>query len=288
MQYFNGEITISPKVVYWVGIPSILDKNKRLELLKNDILIIEHDGNSNSLYELKKSYNKYTAYFFNLENLLLKNKINNDNIYTFSTNIATFIDNLIPDRSLVHTSLIDDDLANIFRTHGISFLEKNLKDKKEVFSTLNNIIRPFFVEQGRLERSTLRLILLPMKYKVEIRNLSNSIMPVLEGYIKDLSLNGMCFRLSLKSDLSFFQTKERLKLKLFIKHYIVNIDLACIVRLDDEAGDVCVSFNINSERMIKEESSNCLTSLIYNWLINIIKKYGKIEISEKENQASDN
>lgn len=283
MKYSNGEITVSPKVIYWVGIPTILDKNERLELFKNDILVIDHDGNNDSLCELKKSYNKYTAYFYNLENILLKNKINNENLYSFSSNIATFIGNLIPERSLVHTSIIDDNLANIFRSHGIPYMEKNLKDKKAVFTTLYNIIRPFFIEKGRVERGMLRLILLPMKFKVNITILNNKLAPVLEGYIKDLSLNGLCFRLISKNDLFFFKLKERLKLKLLIKRNVIDIERAYISRIDNENCDIGVNFNIKDEKMIKEESANCLTLLIYNWLLNLIKEDGKGEVSKNVN-----
>ncbi len=284
MQYSNGEITVSPKVIYWVGIPTILDKNERLELFKNDILVIDHDGNNESLCELKKSYNKYTAYFYNLENILLKNKINNNDIYFFSSNIATFIENLIPERSLVHTSIIDDNLANIFRTHGIPYMEKNLKDKKAVFTTIYNIIRPFFIEKGRIERAMLRLVLLPMEFKVNITVLNNNLAPIIEGYIKDLSLNGLCFRLVSKKDLYFFKLKEKLKLKLLIKRNIIDIEKAYISRIDIENNDIGVNFNIRDERMIKEESANSLTLLIYNWLLNIIKIYGKIDVTKNEKQ----
>lgn len=280
MKYSNGEITVSPKVIYWVGIPTILDKNEKLELFKNDILVIDHDGNNDSLCELKKSYNRYTAYFYNLENILLKNKINNEDIYSFSKNIATFIGSLMPDRSLVHTSLIDDYLANIFRTNGIPFLEKNLKDKKAVFTTLYNIIRPFFIENGRIERAMLRLILLPMKFKVNMTILNNKLVPSLEGYIKDLSLNGLCFKLISKNDLYLLKLKERLKLKLFIKRNVIDIEKAYISRIDKENCEIGVNFNIKDEKMIKEESANSLTLLIYNWLISIIKIHGKIEISK--------
>lgn len=281
MKYSNGEITVSPKVIYWVGIPTILDKNERLELFKNDILIIDHDGNNDSLCDLKKSYNKYTAYFYNLENILLINKINNEDIYSFSKNIATFIGNLIPDRSLVHTSIIDDYLANIFRTNGIPFLEKNLKDKKAVFTTLYNIIRPFFMEKGRIERTMLRLIFLPMKFKVNITILNNKLAPNLEGYLKDLSLNGLCFKLISKNDLYLLKLKEKLKLKLLIKRNVIDIEKAYISRINKEKCEIGVNFNIKDGKMIKEESANNLTLIIYNWIISIIKMYGKIEASKE-------
>ena len=279
MQYSDGEISISPKVVYWIGIPSKLERNEHLDLLKNDVLIIEHDGSSDSLCRLKDSNSKYTAYFYNLDDLLFNNKIKKEDIHTFSLNVATFIENLIPERSLVHTSLIDNSIGNLFRNYGISFLEKNLKDKRIAYITLNKIIHPFFVEKGRLERSALRLIVLPMNYKIEVKNLSNSTNSVIIGYIKDFSLNGLCFRLNSKKDLFNLNLKNKLKLRLFIKRNVIDIDIAWIIRIDSDHGDIGVSFNIKDERMIKVDHANCLTSLIYDWLMDIIKKHGKIDAS---------
>jgi hypothetical protein len=287
MQYPNGEISVSPKVVYWIGIPSELEKDERLNLLKNDILIIEHNGDSNSLCELRNSSSKYTAYFYNLDNLLLNNKVSQDDIHTFSLNVAMFIENLIPERSLVHTSLIDNSIGDLFRKHGISFLEKNLKEKRIALTTLISTIRPFFIEKGRVERSALRIIVLPMKFKIEIKNLNNKIDQLIIGSIKDFSLNGLCFRLNLKSDLMFFKLKDKLKLRLFINRNVIDIDMACIIRIDDKINEIGVSFNIKDEKMIKADSANCLAFIVYNWLISIIRRYGKIESSGNINTIGD-
>ena len=54
----------------------------------------------------------------------------------------------------------------------------------------------------------LRLVLLPMKFKVNITILNNKLVPMIEGYLKDLSLNGLCFRLISKNDLFFFKAFE--------------------------------------------------------------------------------
>ena len=133
MKFQNGEITISPKIIYWIGIPPNIIKTDRIELFKKDIFIIEHDGNHNSLYELKKTANKHTAYFYNLENIIFKNKIYGKSILPFSTNMITLIKELNPERSLVHTSIIDENISNIFRSNGIPYVEKNLNDKKLAF-----------------------------------------------------------------------------------------------------------------------------------------------------------
>ena len=95
----------------------------------------------------------------------------------------------------------------------------------------------------------------------------------------------MQVRLNLKTNLIFFKLKDKLKLRLFIKRYVINIDIAYIIRINNGHGDISVSFNIKDERMIKLDSANCLTSIVYDWLINIIQKYGKIESSDSTNQV---
>ena len=149
---------------------------------------------------------------------------------------------------------------------------------------MNKIIHPFFVEKGRLDRSALRLIVLPMNYRVEIKSLNSRANPVVLGRIKDFSLNGLCFRLNSNRDLIYFQMKDKLRLRLFVRRNVIDIDIACIVRIDEEHGDIGVSFNIKDERMIKVDSANCLTSLVYDWLVDIIRTYGKIESSGDKNQ----
>lgn len=282
MRFQNGEITVSPKIIYWVGIPPNIIKTDRIELFKNDIFIIEHDGNHKSLYELKKTSNKYTAYFFNLENIIFKNKITNNHILTFSTNIITLIKELIPERSLVHTSLINEDVSNIFRSNGIPYVEKNLNDKKLAFSTLLSIIKPFFIDQGKMDRSFVRLNLLPLQLKATIRDLNNKICPEIECYVKDISLSGISFILKSISLINFFQINDKTSAKIFIDRNYIFIKSATILRIKKDSLEIGINFNLNDEKDIDEDSSNTLSGLIFDWINGVINKHGNIDKIENE------
>ena len=280
MKYGSGDIDISPKVLYFIEIPNTVGEDEKLELLKHDILIIESDGNIEKLHTLKKRHTKYSAYFYNLENIFIKNRVKRNDFFSFSANIATFIKNFEPNKSLVHTSMIDDEIAYIFRSEGIPYVEKNLRDKKIAYSTILNSIKPFFIENQRLIRSSLRLNLLPMKYKVEIVNLCAKYPEHIMGYIKDLSLSGMGFILRDKHDISSFKLKDRLQVRLFLHRTIIKINVSFVTRVLKNNSEIGVSFNITDGHMIREDYANRLTLLVYNWMKDIVEKHGKIYTSE--------
>lgn len=276
MKYNNGEIRISPKLIYFVEIPGCVGEEEKLELLKRDILLVECNGNLESLHELTKSYSKYSAYFYNLENMTIKNRVKKEELFTFAANVATFIKNLVPERSLVHTSLIDDNIANLFRSEGIAYVEKNMTDKNVILSTIVNAIRPFFIENQRLLRSSLRLFLLQSRCKVEITNLASKISNPINGYVKDLSLTGIGIFLYNKYDFDLFKLKDRLNLKLFLNRAIIKVNISIVTRIHKEKNEIGVSFNITDNHMIREDDANRLTLILYNWMKGIIDKNGSI------------
>jgi len=282
LKYNNGEIIVSPKIIFWIDIPPVIGEHERIELLKHDILVIGFDGNINKLLDLERTKNKYTAYFFNLDKMISTNNIKTDDIKTFALNLATFIGNFVPDKCLLHTNLINQEFAAIFREQGVSYVEKNLGDINTVFKTMTSMVQTFFSEQLRMQRASIRLHLLPLQYKLEINNAENSTMPIVYGYIKDLSLNGMGFVLKIQNDLNFFKLKDKVQIRLFIQQSILKINLALVTRIDPANQEIGVTFNISDPHMIREDYGNRLTSLIYNWLKGIIEKYGKIESEQQE------
>ena len=277
MKYENGEIEIAPKTIFWIEIPGFLDEKERIELLKRDIFIVEFDGLMNNIKNLTKSKSKYTAYFYNLEDILIKNKVKKDEIYSFSVSLAAFINSFIPERSLIHTNFIDEKLANLFRQEGITFVEKNLKDKKNAYSTIVSMIMPFFSENQKILRSSLRLNLLSKNFNVDIVNLDNKDAPIIHCIVKNLSLNGVCFFLQNNNELNFFNLKDRLQVCLYLTRNIIKIDLCFVTRIDKNSNEIGVTFNLTDGLMIRDDYSNILTSMIYNWMKTLIDKYGNID-----------
>lgn len=286
MIYENGEIDIAPKIIFWIEMPEIIGEHERIELLKRDILVVEQSGAIDDIYSLKKSNSRYTAYFYNLEGILQKNNVPPEEYYVISTNIATFIKNFVPEKSLVHSSVIDDKISNMFRDQGINYMEKNLSDRRHAFLTAISMIKPFFAEKSKIQRSSLRLNLAPVKYKVEIMNLERTEMPIIYGYLRDLSLTGMSFTLQVKNDLNFLKLKDKILIKLFLPQTILKINIAIITRLDEKNQLVGAIYNITDGHMIREDYANKLISMIYNWLKGIIEKFGRIDTDNESELLS--
>jgi len=277
LQYENGEIIISPKIIYWIEIPSVIGNQEKFDLLKNDIFVIEYDGDVEKLPGLVKSKSKYSGYFYNLENMIKKNNIHEDDIISFSLNIATFINGFMPDKSLVHTSMILEDVAKVFHSNTISYIETNLTNKKSAYSLITKMLFAFFSENERSQRAAIRLILSSMKYKVEIFDVRIKRSEIIYAYIKDISLNGICIILKNKDDLVHFKLKDIVQVKVYLSQSILKIDACFVTRINSNNNEIGINFNINDVNMINEENSIILTSLVYNWLRGIINKYGKIE-----------
>ena len=279
MDFTNGEILITPKLIYWIKMPPIIGELEKIELLKKDIFLISFSGDINQLPNLSDTVTKYSAYFYNIDEIIKENNIKNDEIIGFIKNFATFVNNFYPEKSIIHTSLILNDISIIFRSHGINYVEKNLSDKKTALTLISNMINPLFIEQQKIERSSIRLNLEPMKYKIEISNLSNKKVQFIYGALKDISLTGLCFKLYIQNDLNFFKIKDKLQLKIFLQRHILKINLAVISRLDTSKYEIGVTLNLSDTIMISHENSTILTSLIYNWLKSIIEKFGKITVN---------
>jgi hypothetical protein len=278
-----GEIKIAPKIIYFVELPSTFGEEEKLDLLKRDILVVEKDGNIDTLPSLFKNNTKNTAFFYNLENILLKNRVKKEELYTFAANMAMFIKNYMPDKSVVHTSFIDDNISFIFRSEGIPYIEKSLTDKKVIYNTILSCVKPLFIENQKMLRSSLRLNLIQNKFRAEIINLTDKLYSPVEGYIKDLSLNGIGLILKNKEEIRLFKLKDNLQIKLYLNRSIIKIDLSIATRIFSDHGEIGVSFNITDDHMIRDEYANRLTSIIYSWMKNVIEKSNNINTDQIAN-----
>ncbi len=274
MKFGSGEIYIFPKIIHFIEIPYIINDDDKLDLLRKDILLIEQKGELNTLHNLAKNESGNSAYFYDLENIFLRNRIKKEDYFSFAANMATFIKNFIPERSLVYTSTVNEKIAYLFRSEGIPYIEKNLSDKKMFFYTILNIVKPFFIDNQRLMRSALRFQFLPMKYKIEIINLSAKNKSIISGYLKDINLYGLCFVLNNSFEKNLFSLKDKLQLRLFLPRNLIKIGISFVTRISSDKNEIGVSYNISDSHMISVDDANKLTSIFYIWLKEIIVKLG--------------
>ena len=273
MQFKNGEILASPKTIYWFEMPVTITDHEKIELLKKDILLIDYQNNLNTMISIKNKVKDISAFFYNFDIILSKNKVIEENKYTFSEKLIQLIKEFNFENNLIHTTLIDDKLSKLFKENGIIYLEKNFNDKKIALSIISALINPFFSKNLKIQRSFLRLNLAPMKYKLIMQNkIGNSIV----GYLKDLSLNGMGIYFENPDDFNLINLKDLINLRISIKQSIIKINNAIISRKNEETKEIGITYDITSNKMIREDYATYLTSLIYNWLKDLIKKYGII------------
>ena len=148
-------------------------------------------------------------------------------------------------------------------------LRKQLVDKDRNDSNQNR--HPFFAENNTVERSFLRLNLFPMKYNIVLTNFTKKNLMV-TGVLKDLSLNGMGLIVIEEDKLKQFNLKDIVEVKVSIKNKMLKVAKAIIARLDTVKLEVGMTYDINNNNMIDKEDAYYLTSMIYNWLKEIIKE----------------
>jgi len=276
--YSNGEIVSSPNTIYWVQMPVSVGEPEKIELLKRDVLVVDCTYDLSNITLLKEKKDTYCAFFFNLDDII-KNSINKyDSIYSLSVNLAQFISRISIEKSIVHTNIIDEKLAEIYRNEGLFYLEKNFRDKSTAVSTVNNLIKPLFVYNNHVPRPSLRIVLYPeILYKVDIFiNKSSTETKIIQGYLKDLSFNGMGIIINDPEEICYLQLKSVVQLRINAIKSILKIPIAGITRIDFDKKEIGINYDISNSQMVREETSNYLIKLIYNWMNEIIGRYGKI------------
>ena len=136
--------------------------------------------------------------------------------------IISFITNFNLNRSIVHTSLINKKISNLFKSNGIIYLEKNLNNNKIAISTIFSLIKPLFTDNKIGKRSFLRIDVLPNNYKISICH-ANSDNPPITGFLKNLSLNGMCIIKENIENFKKFNLRDLLELKINFHKIIITI-----------------------------------------------------------------
>lgn len=280
MEYQHGEILVSPKTIYWIEMPESIGDHERIELLKKDILLTYQSGCISELQKLSSLNGEYSGFLYNLDGMLIVNHIDPNNAYEFFKKLAKIIKALTPRNCFVHTTIIDERITKLFKDEGIAYIEKSLYDNKIAMSTIMTLTKHIFDKEGQVHRSFVRLNLQPNKYKVAITNLNNG-GQVIDGILKDISLNGMGLVLLNADDLQFIKLKEVLEIRIYLPKMILKVSKAIVTRVNNDKLEVGTNYNINDNTMIREDYASHLTSLIFSWLKGILNEYGSVKSSDK-------
>ncbi|MCK4796845.1 MAG: PilZ domain-containing protein, partial [Spirochaetes bacterium] len=226
--------------------------------------------------DLKNNNNEFAAYFYNLDDIILKNQNKYKDAYEISIKIGQSIKNYATMRSIVHTNVINNKIALLFKNQNILYIEKTfIKGKKDIIHNIITLYYSLFDNTNRPLRSFLRINLFPQRlHKIEIINLSNNNYST-NGYLKDMSLNGVGCILFDKKDLDFFKIKDEIQIKLFMPKCIIKILSASVARIKTDEKELLIGafFNINDKKIIKKNSANNLTKIVYDYIKEIMRNF---------------
>jgi len=265
MDYASKGITATPNIINWVEMPKSLGEPEYIELFKKSILLQNHSGLISKILALQSDLEKDAICFFNLDKILLKNNIPRYNEMAFVRKIAPLLSKLFEYRALVHTNIINDRFGDIFRSEGIAYIQKNLEDKRRAYSTILDMIRPYFSLNNKLLRAYLRITLEASDYKVQIMKHGKYIIPF-EGKLKDISLNGVGIKLNRVYDVNFFDLKDVASVIVYIRHYLIQIKAGVITRVDPDTKEIGINFDINNKKMVGPMVADTISKLIYHYI----------------------
>lgn len=260
----EGEIVIPPRIIYWIG-PPHLTKEDIINVLQKDLLIIPCDAYFTSFHHLKNAAHHRNVYFFNLDHITRENHIRRKHFKVFTRHLSGFFNTLTPAKCLVYGERNRSIFEPAFASHHIPFRESLLCNKHTLEESIHIITRRLFKKPIR---ATYRLSLLPLKYSIKaiVRDSEHGI--TLNGYIKDLSLNGVGFILD-NQNMCTIQENTKLTLYLSLNKKIVQIN-SNELRINDKKTEIGVWYDINKKEFISEEHRNILLRLMYAWLKQVV------------------
>ena len=197
MKFLNGEIIITPRIIYWVGLPASLTHDDMVDVLKNDILIIPFDSHFSSFYQLTKTIHQRTVYFYNLDAIIKENSINRKHITSMALSLSDFILHNYPLDSIVYSNKAHDAMSHVFKKHNILYYSSCFSGKQTLPDSIIHMTNTLFAKNEKSHkgvqalRSSFRLFLLPLKYTIELAIPDKKDKKICSGYIIDISLNGI-------------------------------------------------------------------------------------------------
>jgi len=268
-----GQIHAMPRKVFWIGMPeSIRDKN-RMDLLQKDIWVENYP--LGKLTELETP--SEVILFINLDPILhtARGTTAAPELSTIK-NLIKNIQTLKPMHTLVHSTIINPKIQEVFTMASITYMEKNLHDTASATAIVLKLVNHVYETMNRTSRSYLRIeIADTKKIPVKCQLQENKQKHVITGFLADLSLNGMQIKFYDENlDKNIFlklKIKDFLEISLTLDHFTIKIQKALIVRMDSQNKSISVYFDIHNEKMIKSVFADSLTDSIYQ----LIKEFQK-------------
>jgi hypothetical protein len=281
LQFDSGEVIISPYTIFWIKMPVIIGEPDKLELLKRNLFLVDLNIDCPEYLTLPERKGDSSAFFFNLDRIFGTQKLDKKGELIICAQIIEVIKKLGSERCIVHTTILDPGIRQIFQNEGIIYIEKNFNDKAGVTQIILDLIRPIFSSENKVRRAFVRLNLYPgIRYKIELQK-DDTTGKTCPGYLLDISMGGIGLVMVDKGHLESFNLKERVTVKIYTPSALYKVPLALMTRKDPDQLQIGLSFNIEDKSMVKEDTANFIIKAIYKWMKEIIDKHGKFPENEK-------
>lgn len=273
MRLNQDEIAASPKLIFSVDMNVQLHREDVLDLLKRDILVEEINDLDHHYDRIRKIADPYTALVFNLDLVIRDIRANPKALKHLAAELIRRLNALSPGKTLVITSYINPEVAYMFRSEGIAYVEKIVLDQRDLQNIILNLVPPFFTEKNRLVRNFLRINVLARDIAVEIQNTydGKGWGPLLTGRIKDISLNGMNVVFEDADSVACFAERDNVFLKFSLNEHPIRIFRAIVSRLLPDQKELCLYYDLLNPSMVNDLNATFLSNFVYGYLHKIVE-----------------
>lgn len=264
MENQTGKIQAMPRIVYWVAMPENFKDKDKIEILQHDIWI--KPINPENIDEIS---DERPIIILNLDSILFRKSHKfTEEEYLKAKTLMEKLETLKPLHTLAHTTTLSENLKKLFNKNGYSYLERNLYNTRLAVTSIEKFINLLYEKIGRPKRGYLRIII-----SKEEQIGAQMLMGNQQKYpadLVDVSMSGICLSFPEGLYPSDIKLKEFVKVNFTLAHRNVKIETAIIARIDETNRELGLYFEIDNQKMIKEDSASHFTATLYQWTKDIL------------------
>ena len=258
-----------------MNMPSTVNDTVRIEFLLRDILVF--GVNLDNFVEIEKD--DYQIYLFNLDSIIEAREAKTPpEIINIANDMAERIAGFVPEKTIVHSNLLDARLPSIFEKTGAFFLRENLYDDRHMVGHIEKLLRNFLSFEAFGKRAFIRVMTnTTPAIKVQLETLKGESQR-LDGTLVDISMNGAGVAFKSSAPMAHIKLKDIVRVKIIFPRHLARIQTALVTRFDHENFMIGINFDCNDPRMVDSEQANALSSFIYQAIKHSMGKLEKASV----------
>lgn len=267
--------SLLPRIVYWYGLPDFFEEQERFDLLKNDLFI---RGFLCPMEEFKKLIGAdiRSRYFLivNIDAIYYKFHADTESPGEFIQKMIAVVagagfKNAVlytgHDRTGYSSGGLREKKIELQATEGF------LKKRTIVEHSLNVIRRA--TREAQTTRTYVRTPVYPQRQLRVSVTLTIHEGIVVDGFLKDISLNGMGILLSNRHAGLVCSLDDEVAVELVLPHEIINLKKAIIRRVDPREPLIGVTFDVGDPEVITAKHAKILVATVLEWLGGMAKEF---------------